>query len=82
MKTLGVLTVNTGTPEAPRAREVRKFLSRFLSDRRVVELPRWLWGVASSSLFYLGFIIGLSHLKGSFFDFSGLAVKANGATAD
>ena len=40
---LGVLTVNTGTPEAPRAREVRRFLSRFLSDRRVVELPRLLW---------------------------------------
>ena len=41
---LGVLTVNTGTPEAPRAREVGKFLGRFLSDPRVVELPRLLWG--------------------------------------
>ena len=40
---LGVLTVNTGTPEAPRAREVRRFLSRFLSDRRVVDLPPLLW---------------------------------------
>lgn len=40
---LGVLTVNTGTPDAPRAREVRRFLARFLSDRRVVELPRVLW---------------------------------------
>ncbi len=40
---LGVLTVNTGTPDAPQAREVRRFLRRFLSDRRVVELPRWLW---------------------------------------
>jgi ferrochelatase len=41
---LGVLMVNTGTPDAPQAREVRRFLSRFLSDPRVVELPRLLWG--------------------------------------
>lgn len=40
---LGVLLVNTGTPRAPRAREVRQFLRPFLSDPRVVELPRWLW---------------------------------------
>jgi ferrochelatase len=40
---LGVLIVNTGTPEAPRTREVRRFLGRFLSDPRVVELPRFLW---------------------------------------
>jgi len=40
---LGVLTVNTGTPAAPRAREVSEFLSRFLSDPRVVELPRLFW---------------------------------------
>ena len=40
---LGVLTVNTGTPTAPRWREVRRFLRGFLSDPRVVELPRWLW---------------------------------------
>jgi protoporphyrin/coproporphyrin ferrochelatase len=41
--TTGVLLVNTGTPTAPRAREVRQFLRPFLSDPRVVELPRWLW---------------------------------------
>jgi ferrochelatase len=40
---LGVLVVNTGTPDAPRAPEVRRFLARFLSDRRVVELPWLLW---------------------------------------
>jgi ferrochelatase len=40
---LGVLTVNTGTPAAPRAREVSRFLSRFLADPRVVEIPRLLW---------------------------------------
>ena len=41
--TTGVLLVNTGTPTAPRAREVRQFLRPFLSDPRVVELPRLLW---------------------------------------
>jgi ferrochelatase len=40
---LGVLIVNTGTPDAPRAPEVRRFLARFLSDQRVVELPWLLW---------------------------------------
>jgi protoporphyrin/coproporphyrin ferrochelatase len=41
--TTAVLLVNTGTPAAPRAREVRQFLRPFLSDPRVVELPRLLW---------------------------------------
>jgi len=40
---LGVVIVNTGTPDAPHAGEVRRFLRRFLSDPRVVELPRALW---------------------------------------
>jgi ferrochelatase len=40
---LGVLTVNTGTPDAPQAREVRRFLGAFLADPRVVELPGLLW---------------------------------------
>jgi ferrochelatase len=35
--------VNTGTPEAPRSDAVRRFLARFLSDPRVIELPRGLW---------------------------------------
>jgi ferrochelatase len=38
-----VLLVNTGTPAAPRSGAVRRFLGRFLSDRRVIELPRALW---------------------------------------
>jgi len=40
---LGILTVNTGTPDAPHAAAVRRFLSSFLADPRVVELPRLLW---------------------------------------
>jgi ferrochelatase len=43
VKTLGVLTVNTGTPDEPRAAAVRRFLGRFLADPRVVELPRVFW---------------------------------------
>jgi ferrochelatase len=39
----GVLLVNTGTPEEPRTGAVRSFLRRFLSDPRVIELPRALW---------------------------------------
>jgi protoporphyrin/coproporphyrin ferrochelatase len=40
---LGILLTNIGTPAAPRAREVRRYLRRFLSDQRVVELPRIAW---------------------------------------
>jgi ferrochelatase len=38
-----VLVVNLGTPEAPTPTAVRRFLSEFLHDHRVVDLPRWLW---------------------------------------
>ncbi|WP_375393139.1 ferrochelatase [uncultured Sphingomonas sp.] len=40
---IGVLLVNLGTPDAANARSVRRYLAEFLSDRRVVELPRLLW---------------------------------------
>ncbi|MEO8459398.1 MAG: ferrochelatase [Dokdonella sp.] len=38
-----VLLVNLGTPSAPTASAVRRYLAQFLSDRRVIDLPRWLW---------------------------------------
>lgn len=40
---LGILLVNLGTPTAPTAGALRPFLKEFLSDRRVVDLPRLLW---------------------------------------
>jgi len=40
---IGILLVNSGTPEAPEPAAVRAFLARFLADPRVVELPRALW---------------------------------------
>jgi ferrochelatase len=39
----GVLLANLGTPDAPARREVAGFLREFLSDPRVVDLPRYLW---------------------------------------
>jgi protoporphyrin/coproporphyrin ferrochelatase len=38
-----VLVVNLGTPEAPTAKAVRKYLAEFLWDKRVVEIPRPVW---------------------------------------
>ena len=38
-----VLLINLGTPQAPTAPAVRRYLREFLSDPRVVELPRWIW---------------------------------------
>jgi ferrochelatase len=40
---IGILLVNSGTPQAATPRAVRAFLARFLTDPRVVELPRALW---------------------------------------
>ena len=39
----GVLLVNLGTPEAPTAAALRPYLKQFLSDPRVVEIPRPVW---------------------------------------
>jgi ferrochelatase len=39
----GVLLVNLGTPAAPTARALRPYLAQFLSDRRVIDYPRWRW---------------------------------------
>ncbi len=38
-----VILVNLGTPTAPTPAAVRAFLRPFLSDRRVIDLPRWFW---------------------------------------
>jgi ferrochelatase len=38
-----VVLVNLGTPDAPTASALRRYLAEFLSDPRVVETPRWLW---------------------------------------
>lgn len=38
-----LLLVNLGTPAAPTARAVRRYLAEFLHDHRVVQLTRWLW---------------------------------------
>jgi ferrochelatase len=42
-QSLGVLMVNLGTPASPSVADVRRFLAEFLSDPRVIELPRLLW---------------------------------------
>ena len=40
---IGVLLVNLGTPEAAEPGAVRRYLAEFLSDPRVVEIPRLIW---------------------------------------
>lgn len=38
-----LVLVNLGTPDAPTARAVRRYLAEFLHDYRVVDMSRWLW---------------------------------------
>lgn len=40
---IGILLINLGTPDMPTTSAVRRYLREFLSDTRVVELPRLLW---------------------------------------
>lgn len=42
---LGILLVNLGTPDAPTTAAVRRYLAEFLSDPRVVAIPRFLWQI-------------------------------------
>lgn len=38
-----IILVNLGTPDDPSPKAVRRYLAEFLSDPRVIELPRWFW---------------------------------------
>jgi len=40
-----VIVANLGTPDAPTAAAVRRFLKEFLSDSRVIEIPKLLWKI-------------------------------------
>jgi len=40
---VGILLANLGTPDAPTAKALRPYLKQFLMDRRVVEIPRFIW---------------------------------------
>jgi len=40
---IGILLVNTGTPDSLELHDIRRYLAKFLSDPRVIELPSWLW---------------------------------------
>lgn len=43
MTKIGILLTNTGTPDAPTTNAVRRYLREFLSDKRIVQLPRIIW---------------------------------------
>ncbi len=40
---IGVVLANLGTPDATDFRSMRRYLDEFLSDRRVIDYPRYLW---------------------------------------
>ncbi len=40
---VGVLLLNLGTPDATDYWSIRRYLSEFLSDKRVIDYPAWLW---------------------------------------
>jgi protoporphyrin/coproporphyrin ferrochelatase len=40
---IGVLMLNLGTPDATDYFSMRRYLSEFLSDQRVIDYPKWFW---------------------------------------
>lgn len=40
---IGIVLGQIGTPDQPHAAAVKSYLKRFLSDRRVIDYPPWLW---------------------------------------
>ncbi len=40
---IGVLLANLGTPDEPTPSAVHRYLKQFLTDERVIDLPRWKW---------------------------------------
>jgi ferrochelatase len=40
---VGILLANLGTPDAPTGKALKPYLAQFLSDRRVIEIPRFIW---------------------------------------
>lgn len=57
-----VVLVNLGTPDAPTSSAVRRYLKEFLSDTRVVEIPRAIWWLILHGII-LPFRSGKSALK-------------------
>ena len=73
-----VVLCNLGTPDEPTAPALRRYLAEFLSDHRVVEIPKALWmlillsgvwfnGTHACYKFAHNFGIGLISYAGSFF---------------
>ena len=42
---IGILITNLGTPDQPNTKALKIYLKEFLSDPRVIELPKFLWQI-------------------------------------
>ena len=40
---LGILLANTGTPDDPNPSAIKRYLREFLSDKRIIQIPRFIW---------------------------------------
>lgn len=43
MSGIGILLVNTGSPDTPNVDDIKKYLVQFLMDPHIVGLPTWFW---------------------------------------
>jgi len=54
VSTIGVLLINVGTPDSPKVHDVRKYLTQFLNDSRVIDIP-WLFRMLLVNLIIVPF---------------------------
>ena len=47
---VAILLCNLGTPTEPTPKGVRQFLRPFLSDKRVIEVPAWIWQIILNAI--------------------------------
>lgn len=75
MKT-AVVVMNLGTPTAPEKRSVRAFLREFLSDPRVVEVPRPIWWLILNLFVIPLRVAGVTHAYQGIWTESGSPLRA------
>ena len=70
-KRIGVLLANLGTPDNYDYWSMRRYLSEFLSDRRVIDYSPWLWQPLLQLVILSFFSVSMNRIKASSIDLVG-----------
>jgi ferrochelatase len=54
MSTTAILLMNLGSPESPDTKALKPYLTEFLMDERVLDMPKWLRTIVVKGLIFPG----------------------------